>query len=224
MDQIPVEQLLGQSTEHLIEFEDSAVLVHRCLADPLRQLIADAAQAGYTLNVASGFRSFERQCDIWNAKAGGQRPVLDQLGNPVSLRKLTDTEKLWAILRWSALPGTSRHHWGTDIDVWDSSAVPPDYQLQLVPEEYQQGGPFGPFNDWLTAALKENTTFFRPYAEDKGGVAPEPWHLSYRPVAQAYEQQLEVPTVAAAVEKSDILLKGAILDNIEEIFARFILC
>ena len=25
--------------------------------------------------------------------------------------------------------------------------------------------------------------FFRPYTTDRGGVAPEPWHLSYAPVA-----------------------------------------
>ena len=26
--------------------------------------------------------------------------------------------------------------------------------------------------------------FFRPYTTDRGGVAPEPWHLSYAPVAR----------------------------------------
>ncbi len=26
--------------------------------------------------------------------------------------------------------------------------------------------------------------FYRPYAVDRGGVHPEPWHLSYAPLAQ----------------------------------------
>ena len=29
------------------------------------------------------------------------------------------------ILLWSALPGGSRHHWGTDVDVFDAAAVAP---------------------------------------------------------------------------------------------------
>ena len=36
-----------------------------------------------------------------------------------------------AILLWSALPGASRHHWGTDFDVFDRAAVPPDYRAAV---------------------------------------------------------------------------------------------
>ena len=41
------------------------------------QLAREAAKSGINLMLASGFRSFERQLLIWNAKANGERPVLD---------------------------------------------------------------------------------------------------------------------------------------------------
>ena len=40
-------------------------------------------------------------------------------------------------MRWSAIPGSSRHHWGTDLDVYDAAAVTPDYQVQLTPQEWK---------------------------------------------------------------------------------------
>jgi len=80
------------------------------------------------------------------------------------------------------LPGLSRHHWGTDFDVWDAAAVPEDYSLGLVTAEYLSGGPFHHLNTWLSEreARNQSEDFFRPYATDRGGVAPEPWHISHR--------------------------------------------
>ena len=51
-------------------------------------------------------------------------------------------ERIEAILPWSALPGASRHHWGTDVDLIDRKATPPGYRVQLTPEEFEPGGPF----------------------------------------------------------------------------------
>ena len=97
----------------------------RCEVLPFLTVLARAAQqAGFELAVASGFRDFERQKWIWDAKASGERPLLDERGQPLDARQLTDRERMWAILRWSALPGASRHHWGTEVDVFDRSSLP----------------------------------------------------------------------------------------------------
>ena len=37
------------------------------------------------------------------------------------------------ILEWSALPGASRHHWGSEFDVFDLAALPEGYRVQLLP-------------------------------------------------------------------------------------------
>ena len=136
-------------------------------------------------------RSFERQLAIWNGKASGARKVHDDAGREVDITRLAPAEQLHAILRFSALPGTSRHHWGTDLDVYDAAAVPPDYRVQLSPSEVAAGGVFDALHNWLDARMGagESRGFYRPYNEDRGGVAPERWHLSYAPAAVACAEQ-----------------------------------
>lgn len=119
----------------------------------------------------SGFRSFEQQLLIWNRKATGQRAVLDSQARPLDIARLSDRELVFAILRWSALPGASRHHWGTDIDVYDEAARPEGYEVDLVPDEVNPGGMFGPLHAWLDDRILTGTSFgfYRPYDLDRGG-------------------------------------------------------
>lgn len=144
-----------------------------------------ASEQGLELSILSSFRSFEAQKSIWNKKARGERELLNDQSQPLEYNQLSKEEIVTAILRWSAFPGLSRHHWCTDLDVYDEKALKsyqeefPDYQIQLVPSEYESGGPF----EKLGAFLKEElarSEFFRPYERDLGGVAKEPWHLSHR--------------------------------------------
>ena len=93
----------------------------------LLRLRSGAETAGFDLRVASSYRSFERQLLIWNNKASGLRPVLDDRGLSLDITRLSERDLAYAILRWSALPGASRHHWGTDLDVYDASRMPPDW-------------------------------------------------------------------------------------------------
>ena len=101
------------------------------------------AAVGFDLRVASGFRSFDRQLAIWNGKAAGSRPIHDDVGLPIDRGALGEDELIAAILRFSALPGASRHHWGSDMDVYDAAAVPEGYAVQLSPAEVADDGPFG---------------------------------------------------------------------------------
>ena len=101
-----------------------------------------------------------------------------------SVRALDEPAAVEAILLWSALPGASRHHWGTDVDVVDRSACPPGYRPQLMTAEFAPRGIFAKLDGWLAANMG-HFGFFRPYTRDRGGVLPEPWHLSYAPVSVA---------------------------------------
>jgi LAS superfamily LD-carboxypeptidase LdcB len=217
------ERLLGLDDNSVIYADFFKQFLHPDLINPLQDLSLEAARAGFQLTLASGYRNFSRQLLIWNQKASGIRAVLDSNSRTINIMTLADDEKLWAILRWSALPGSSRHHWGTDVDVYDKSRMSPDYQLQLTLEETIEPGPFAEFHQWLTEKLAEkNCPFFRPYAVDKGGVAPEPWHLSYAPVAEHYSAQFSVELLREQILQTDILLKESILQNLDEIFQRFI--
>jgi LAS superfamily LD-carboxypeptidase LdcB len=217
-------QVLGVDVTH-IESDASGLGMHPDCRAALLRLQAQAAQQGFDLQVASGFRSYERQLAIWNAKASGERPVFDEAGRALDIAVLTQEELLHAILRFSALPGTSRHHWGTDLDVYDAAAVASDYQVQLSAAEVTGTGVFCPMHDWLDARMAAGNCegFFRPYDRDRGGVAPERWHLSYRPLAEACVQVLSLPLIEAHLRDSELVLKDKLLDLLPEIYQRYVL-
>lgn len=223
--QIPSEFLLGLAEHNLVAIPELGCQVHYQVVEPLLQLCDSARAAGFDLQVASSFRGFERQRLIWNAKAAGQRPVFDNAGQQLDMTVLTDIEKVHAILRWSTLPGASRHHWGTDLDVYDSSAIAADYRVQLTRSECVGSGPFAAFHCWLADLIADGKScgFYRPYAKDCGGVAPEPWHLSYIPLAQAYAHQRTEALLRQQLEASDIALKPCVLEHLSDLYQRYVL-
>ena len=188
------EQLTGQVTSHLCEISNN-IFMHLKVVGEFSALQKAAKNAGFNLQIASAFRSFERQRSIWNNKYSGKSAVLDNHEQCLNLLQLTELEKLFAILRWSALPGASRHHWGTDFDIFDPDLLPAGQKLQLTASEYAPGGYFHPLNQWLTEHMGE-FGFYRPYQTFLGGVAVEPWHISYAPIAQAALQQLTLPLIS----------------------------
>ena len=220
--------LLGLNDLHLVTYAEpgskpeKSVKVQPQLIPALSALTQEAADAGFYMRIASGFRSFERQLTIWNNKAYGLRSVLDQAEQPIDLNVLSDDEKVFAILRWSALPGASRHHWGTDIDVYDASRMPADYQLQLTLDETQGDGCCAEFHEWLTQELQSSQDFFRPYVAGVGSISPEPWHLSYAPLAHVFATQFTEDLLRKKIEETDIALKGSILKNLSDIFNQYI--
>lgn len=220
--------LTGQTDAHLCppaEGETLGVRVHRDVVSPFRRLQGAAREAGFDLRILSGFRSFEQQRSIWNRKVTGQRAVLDSDAVPLDITRLRPDELVLAILRWSALPGASRHHWGTDLDVYDQAATPDGYEIELIPDEVNPGGMFGPLHAWLDDRIAAGTAFgfYRPYDRDRGGVAPERWHLSYAPVATAYLQHLTVPVLRDAVTTGGLDLADVVAAHLETIYRRFVI-
>ncbi|MBT8149540.1 MAG: M15 family metallopeptidase, partial [Gammaproteobacteria bacterium] len=224
----------GQFNPHLVDIND-AMLVHCCVRADWRALQLAAREAGFDLQAVSAFRSFSRQLDIWNAKARGERDVLDACAAPVNLAGLDPSQRLWAILRWSALPGASRHHWGTDLDVIDRAAVGCDFRVQLIDDEVYGDGPFVALHDWLDSLIEQNRAygFYRPYHQVQGrgemptGVAPERWHLSHRPTSVRFEACLQCDTFREALREfyrglAGLELRDAVLQNFNEIYSHFI--
>lgn len=215
--------ILGLDESQLITNENLCCTLHPEAMEHLLRLAQRAHENGFELKVASSYRSFARQLLIWNNKARGLRPILDDQGIALDVEKLSAREKVFAILRWSALPGASRHHWGTDLDVYDGSRISADYSLQLTVAETEGDGPFAEFHKWLSKEVQRlDCGFYRPYAIDSGGIAPEPWHLSYAPLAHQYADALTEEILRAQLTCTDIELKTTILENLTEIYARFV--
>lgn len=216
-----LDQLTGRTREHLSELADPACSLHGQVVSPFLTLRAAAAADGIDLVAISSFRDFHRQLAIWNGKYRGERPLQDRAGRPLQAAALTPAERVEAILWWSALPGASRHHWGTDFDVVDAAAMPEGYRPQLVPAEYRAGGPFHRLTTWLDRHLHD-FGFYRPFATDRGGVSPEPWHLSHAPVAQAAEAQFSLAGLRAVLEESDIEGKPEVLASLARNFDSYV--
>ena len=222
--------LTGLSQEHLTNLgqERSQLKIHHDALKDFTRLCESALKDGIKIWPVSIFRSFEHQKQIWNRKATGKTVLLDDKSNPLNYTDLSEEEIIWAILRWSALPGMSRHHWGTDLDVIDANALPsPDYQIQLTPSEFAEDGPFYKLDQWLNRKIEKNQSFgfFRPYERDLGGVAPEAWHLSYAPIAKGLLQNLSFKCFEYLISSEiyeQVELKDVIFSHREEIYSRYI--
>ena len=225
MNLLSFEILTGRTNEHVSVHQRIGTELHLGVQSAFLLLAAEAKKAGFDLRALSGFRSYEKQLAIWNAKASGKRELLDDFGSPLNYESLSPDEICLAILRWSALPGMSRHHWGTDLDVYDANSLPtPEYKIALTPEEVDAGGIFSPLHDWLDELIDAELSFgfYRPYDQDRNGVAPERWHLSYRPIADLYQQAMHQKLWQENLKKSDLLLKEVLLNH-PEWFDRFVL-
>ena len=214
-------ELTGRSRTHVVQRDDLHAAIHREALDAFLALREAAARAGIALSVFSAFRDFDAQLSIWNRKFRGERPLYAPDGSVRDHSALSEAQLIDAILEWSALPGTSRHHWGSDLDVYDAAAMPAGYRVQLLPAEYAPGGVFARLSAWLDANL-QRFGFFRPYDAYRGGVNPEPWHLSYAPVANVALSLLTPALIEETVRDTDILGRDAVLARLDQVYARYV--
>jgi len=132
---------------------------------------------GITLNIASATRNFNYQKELWEKKWNGITLVEGKKLPDSTPDGLTRFNK---ILEYSAAPGISRHHWGTDIDI--NGADVRYFNTEKGIKEY----------NWLT----QNASLFgfcQTYKE-KGGVRvsgynEEKWHWSYMPLAKEFTSE-----------------------------------
>ncbi|NAY92467.1 D-alanyl-D-alanine carboxypeptidase family protein [Muricauda sp. JGD-17] len=127
---------------------------------------------GFDIKMISSYRDFYRQEGIWERK---YLRFTEDSG-------IAPLEAIDKIIEYSTIPGTSRHHWGTDIDIIDG--YPKVSGDVLVPEKFESGGPFESFKLWLDQHSEEYG-FYLVYTDDprRRGFKYEPWHYSYAPLS-----------------------------------------
>lgn len=128
-----------------------------------------AQMDGISLEVVSSYRSHADQSRIWNWKFKKFQ------SEGLEGRAIID-----AITQYSTLPGTSRHHWGTEVDLID--AQPPKEGDVLLSEKFHDRGPYEGLRLWLEEHAA-TYGFLKPYTDQpsRTGFAYEPWHYSYAP-------------------------------------------
>jgi LAS superfamily LD-carboxypeptidase LdcB len=210
--------LYGLDEANLVKFE--SVLLQQETAKAFAAMRDAAKRQGINIAICSAYRSFDKQLSIWNAKATGKRPLLDKQHQPLNFESLSSQQIIDSILIWSALPGASRHHWGTDIDVYDPSKIDRD-ALQLVAAEYQANGPCHALYLWLQQHANQFGFYF-PFQQGKSGVSTEEWHLSYYPVASHYTESYLCQDLYKVFEYAEFELKSPVMARLDELVNHYV--
>lgn len=217
-------EITGRTTDHLVFNPNLEAHVHVEVNHDLERLKSVLDEKGHQLKVISSFRSFDHQLRIWEEKVNGIRPVLDSRENQLDISKLTNDELLFAILNWSMIPGFSRHHLGTDLDIIDTNAIDESCKVQLTASEFAEGGPFHKLDTTLDELVSGQNAcgFYRPYLKQSMGVKPERWHISHFETSKQYLGQLTIGLFEELISSMNFSLKDEILNYLELIYKEYI--
>lgn len=215
-------EITGRSRTHVVQLDEPRFAAHKETAEAFMDMRSEASFSGFDLIPFSSFRDFKTQLRIWNHKYLGKKPLYDIDGVVREHSDLSEEQVIGHILDWSALPGGSRHQWGSEIDVVDAASMPRGYSPKLLPEEVRDGGIFHPLHRWLDDNI-HRFGFFRPYKLFKGGMFPEPWHLSFAPISMEAIKCVNPALLTSVIEEADILGKETVLGMIPKIYQNHIL-
>ncbi|MFO0360176.1 MAG: M15 family metallopeptidase [Flavobacteriales bacterium] len=127
------------------------------------EMSAAAAKEGIQIKIISATRTFEAQKAIWEKKWVRSDYV-----------KFPEQQRVKEIMKYSSMPGTSRHHWGTDIDI---NSLENSYFEKTEGKKLYQ---------WMLANAA-SFGFYQTYTSKSGGrtgYEEEKWHWSYLPIAE----------------------------------------
>lgn len=150
----------------------SGMYLRRESLEAFQKMWKAAKAEGIELTIISSTRNFDYQKNIWEKKWAKYAAQFPQ-----------PQARALKILEYSAMPGASRHHWGTDIDLND-----------LNNTAFNRGGAHEKVYIWLQKHAAEYG-FFQPYSakgpQRPNGYNEEKWHWSYRPLSEPLLRQFE---------------------------------
>ncbi|MFA6301298.1 MAG: M15 family metallopeptidase [Candidatus Paceibacterota bacterium] len=140
-------------------------------------MVKAADADGVKLSIASATRNFNYQKNLWNNKWTGfilvnGKNLLETVPN--------EQERFKEILKYSAVPGTSRHHWGTDIDINNANSV--YFETEKGEGVYAWLTKNAPLFGFCQPYTLSGTTRPTGYYEEK-------WHWSYLPLAKTFTEE-----------------------------------
>ena len=158
-----------------------------------KEMQAAAKKDSVELKVVSSFRSYAAQKGIWNRKY--KRYINEGLTGPEAIKK---------IIEYSTLPGTSRHHWGTDVDLIDGSKK---VEGDVLLEKHFHQGAYQKLHRWL----QKNAIRFGfdiVYTKDslRKGFLYEPWHYSYTPLSKEFLKTYQEKKLIYRIKQDSTLL------------------
>ncbi len=157
--------LMGKSKDILPFLKGNDYKLQVKVYDALQKMIVAASKKNIKIDVVSAYRSFDHQNRLWKTK-------YEKFIN----RGYSVKGAVYKIIEYTAIPGTSRHHWGTEVDLRDSSKRNTKYLKSDSNSKYQK---------WM----QENAHkfgFYLAYTDNKfrKGYNYESWHYSYREISK----------------------------------------
>lgn len=168
---VSLENTFGASPMYLLRETNEAFILMR----------EAAKKDGVDLKIASATRNFEDQKNIWNEQwidvpAPDEKEIAQNI--PEGLRRFRK------ILKFRSAPGTSRHHFGTDLDI---NRVNPLFANSFRDKDAREQ-----IYAWLVKNAAEFgfcQTYTPKGAERETGYSEERWHWSYVPLSRIFTQE-----------------------------------
>ena len=152
-----------------------------------------ALKDGINIEVVSAYRSFQKQKSIFENKY-----------KRFTQEGLTPIQSVEKIIEYSTIPGTSRHHWGTDIDIIDANYPKP--KSVLKEGNFYGNGPYCKLKNWMDRH-SEFYGFYEVYTKNpkRKGFKYEPWHFSYAPVSIPMLREYQKLDIKSILKEEKIL-------------------
>lgn len=184
-------ELMGKSD---IELVGKGINLRPMAHDAFVEMKKAAYSDGIDLKIVSSYRSFSRQEAIWERKYSN---YTEELG-------MDPLEAIDKIIEYSTIPGTSRHHWGTEVDIVDGyRKVEGDV---LVAEKFEAGGPYEDLKNWMDE--NANTfDFYLVYTDEpkRKGFKYEPWHYSFAPISMPMLTEFRRKNIMQLLQQEEFL-------------------
>ena len=187
---IPNEELIGKGNPKL--FGEGYLLREEAHLAFLK-MKKEALKAGIKIGVVSSYRSYDHQNQMWERKY--KRYKSQGYSEENSIKK---------IIEYSTIPGTSRHHWGTDIDMYDTNIKQP--KSILLPSNYHGNGPFCKLKEWMDSNAS-TFGFYLVYTNNanRKGFKYEPWHYSYKPLSVSFLKQYKTLDIKEILKNEKLM-------------------
>ena len=158
--------------------------VHKCVVAQWKLLKQQALLNNIIINIVSGYRSVERQRQIFLYKIKQQKIAFDEIAAG------TADNKIRSILEYSSIPGFSRHHSGFVIDIQANNDGLSAFGYSKA---YQ----------WLANnhfKIARQFGFVPSYPNQRPGQGPnpEPWEFMW--IGKALAENIEHPEILELIE------------------------
>ena len=132
-NQLSYEELIGKGNPNLY---GNGYKLRKEAHEAFTRLKTEALKSDIRIQVVSSYRGYDHQNRIWERKYN--RNINNGLSPQESINK---------IIEYSTIPGTSRHHWGTDLDIIDANVAQPSSVLQ--PRHFEENGCYRKLKLWM---------------------------------------------------------------------------